>query len=548
MAGRAGLFGVNREVYVFFLRSIRRRLVTGYTVALTLFLLMATAAIWGLMRHQEAVARLEYLVHNSPDRARLETAITRLQLPFVARMDLTQDRAVGRLQADLLSKVEAVRQQRDEFYRRSLDASRDPQFYAMKFIGQGPLLSRTMEAIDANLVELKRLADNVTLDLKNPNTRIRNREALELAFARRVAVMNNALARLPEHYKQAYVEASLVDEQRESTRVLKNVFILSGIALVSYAVTITLGFWWISNPLRAIARGAARIANGDTDYRLGSVTRWKDEFHDLTENFNRMADRFKDSEDHLSAQVEERSRQLVRSERLADIGFLATGVAHEINSPLQSMLNAAESIQLRLMDHLEPDDPDAEVVNDRLAMIKRESQRCGQITRRLLDFSHTEGQGRKVDDLTRVIVEVLAMIRPMSAYKDRTLVFERSAPLLIEINSGEMKQVVLNLVSNALQATEAGGRVEIELQELTDWVVLTVRDDGHGMTPENIQNLFEPFYTTKETGVGTGLGLSITHRIVQEHHGTIDPRSDGPGCGSAFLVRLPRRQPSRQAA
>jgi signal transduction histidine kinase len=533
---------------VFFLRSIRRRLVTGYTVALTFFLLMAIAAIWGLMRHQEAVARLENFVHNSPDRARLETAITRLQLPFVARIDLTQDQAVGLLQQDLLSKVEAVRQQRDEFYRRSLDAAQDPQFFSAGFVGQGPLLSRTMEALDANLAELKRMAENVSLDLQDPMTRIRNREAIELAVARRVAVMNNALSRLPEHYKQTYVETSLIDEQRESTRVLKNVFILSAVALVSYAVTITLGFWWISNPLRAIARGAARIANGDTDYRLGQVTPWKDEFFDLTENFNRMADRFKDSEDDLSAQVEERSRQLVRSERLADIGFLATGVAHEINSPLQSMLNAAESIQYRLMDHLDPDDPDTEIVHDRLGMITRESKRCGQITRRLLDFSHTERQGKQRDDLTRVIVEVLAMIRPMSAYKDRKLIFEHSAPVLIEINSGEMKQVVLNLVSNALQATGSGGTVEIELRELTDWVVLIVRDDGHGMTADNIQNLFEPFYTTKETGVGTGLGLSITHRIVQEHHGTIDPRSDGPGKGSTFQVRLPKKQPNRQAA
>ena len=84
--------------------------------------------------------------------------------------------------------------------------------------------------------------------------------------------------------------------------------------------------------------------------------------------------------------------------------------------------------------------------------------------------------------------------------------------------------------------------MEICLDEHTDWVVLVVRDDGHGMKPENIVNLFEPFYTTKEIGDGTGLGLSITHRIVEEHHGTIDPQSDGPGRGSTFLIRLPRRQ------
>ena len=190
-----------------------------------------------------------------------------------------------------------------------------------------------------------------------------------------------------------------------------------------FASTDVAGFLWISNPLRAVARGAARIANGDSDYRLDRVTPWRDEYFDLTENFNRMADRFQESEDQLNAKVEERSRQLVRSERLADVGFLATGVAHEINSPLQSMLNAAESIQFRIYDHLDPDNEDTATITERLEMIKRESQRCGQITRRLLNFARNESQAMRVDDLTRVIGEVLAMIKPMSKYSDRNIVF-----------------------------------------------------------------------------------------------------------------------------
>ena len=209
---------------------------------------------------------------------------------------------------------------------------------------------------------------------------------------------------------------------------------------------------------------------------------------------------------------------------------------------------AAESIQFRLYDYLDPDHEDTKEIMERLSMIQRESQRCGQITRRLLDFARNERQEKQRDDLTRVIGEVLAMIKPMSKYQDRKLIFERSEPLILEINASQMKQVVLNLVSNALQATESGGVVEIGLEERIDWVVLTVRDNGQGMSAENIDHLFEPFYTTKETGIGTGLGLSITHRIVEDHHGTIDPQSDGPGTGSTFLIRLPRQQPERLAA
>ena len=323
---------------------------------------------------------------------------------------------------------------------------------------------------------------------------------------------------------------------------------LIAIALGFHAIAIYLAFKWISNPLRAIAQGASRIANGYSDYRLGNISRWNDEFEDLITNFNRMADRFQESEEHLNAKVEERSSQLVRSERLAGVGFLAAGVAHEINNPLSAISMAAESLQYRLTDQLDPDHEDTKEAIDRLAMIQRESKRCGQITRRLLDFSRNERQDKVPNDLTRVIGEVLVIIRPMSKYEDRLIIFERVDPLILEINASQIKQVVLNLVANGLQATSSGGTVKIRLEEQPDWVVIEVSDDGQGMKPENIEHLFEPFFSTKDTGEGTGLGLSITHRIVVEHNGTIDPSSAGEGKGSKFSVRLPRRQPQQKAA
>jgi two-component system NtrC family sensor kinase len=326
------------------------------------------------------------------------------------------------------------------------------------------------------------------------------------------------------------------------------VLILTFVAVVTYAITIICGFQWISAPLRTIAKGTSRIANGDTDHRLGSVSRWNDEFADLAANCNRMANRFHEAEDSLSAKVEERSRQLVRSERLAGVGFLSAGVAHEINTPLSAITIAAESLQYRLSAHLDLDHQDTAEALRRLDMIQRESKRCGQITRRLLDFARNEKQHILPHDLTHVVQEVLDMVRPMDRYSDRAVVFEETDPLILEINASQIKQVVLNLVANGLQATDAGGTVQIRLEGQTDWVIMEISDDGHGMESENIGNLFEPFFSTKETGQGTGLGLSITHRIIEEHHGTIDPYSEGPGKGSRFSIRLPRRQPQQKAA
>lgn len=535
-------------LFSFFLRSIRRRLVTGFTAAFTFFLAMAGIAVWGLVRHQEAVAQLEYLLDRSPDRGRLESAVTDILRPF-HDIDVKQDAAVNLLRYQVRSRIEAAIAEQDTFYRKSLDAAQDPEFRGLGFSRRNPLLAGTMKAVRRELGELQRLTESLDFSaLDSVDQRDHAQSAIETEAVRAIVRIHRLLSRLPAHQEETSVLASLRAEQTASARWLKNVGITIVAAVIAYGITIILGFQWISNPLRAAASGASRIANGDSDYRLDSVCRWQDEFSELIQNFNRMADRFQESEDQLQQKVEERSRQLVRSERLAGVGFLAAGLAHEINNPLQAISMAAESVQLRLLDQLAADDSETKDVMDRLNMIQRESQRCGQITRRLLDFSRNERQEMEKDDLTRVIGEVLAMIRPMSRYQDRRIIFERTAPLLIEINASQMKQVVLNLVSNALHATDADGVIEIRIEEHTDWVIVAVQDNGHGMTAENINNLFEPFYTTRETGIGTGLGLSITHRIVEEHNGTIDPQSDGPGQGSTFIIRLPRRQPERRAA
>lgn len=538
---------------MFLLKSIRRRLVTGFTIALGFMLLMSGYAIWGLLHHQEAVSRLEDLVHKTPSKAELVEAVNRIQmtlhLPLQSKVDLSNDDAIQDIRLKYLQAVRHGRSRLDEFWRRSDAAAADPHRLALGLRGRHPFQEITLRNVSQYLTTMANLADELRYspDSRKETRYFLLRETMLKLDLLEAGIFNN-LQRLPSYEKEQNVLASLEAEKHQSAALLNLVLSLVGVGCVSYAVTIYCGFQWVSNPLRTIAKGASRIANGDTDYRLQPVTRWDDEFSELTTNFNRMADRFQEAEDNLNAKVEERSRQLVRSERLAGVGFLAAGVAHEINNPLSAISMAAESLQMRLSDQLNPDAPDTREAMERLEMIQRESKRCGQITRRLLDFSRNEKQEKRLDDLTQVIREVLEMVRPMGRYSDRQVVFEQTNPVMAEINASQMKQVVLNLVANGLQATASGGRVTVRVEEQTDWVVFEVADDGHGMKPENIVHLFEPFYSTKETGQGTGLGLSITHRIIEEHGGTIDPSSDGPGRGSRFCVRLPRRQPQQRAA
>ncbi|MEZ6062268.1 MAG: HAMP domain-containing sensor histidine kinase [Planctomycetaceae bacterium] len=554
---------------MFFLRSIRRRLVTGFTIALTLMLVMAAAGIVGLVWHQDAVAELEELLLRQPDRDRLMAVVAGIPdtLNLNAQLNLKNPDALQKLRHDYHAGIVAAEDEFQEFRRKLESIDQTPEMFRQ----QGLIYSRLL-LVERDLVQLRQLQQalqpgpdpaDVAPNAGSPNAgspgaRPSNAVAADtvaetfgaviIEASRLNSEIRRTLSTLPAFHDSSQVLSSLGRERRRSERLLKLILILTPIAVALYGITILFGFRWISQPLRTIARGASRIGHGDIGYRIPSVSRWNDEFANLTENVNRMADRFQQSEESLQAKVEERSRQLIRSERLAGIGFLAAGVAHEINNPLSAITMAAESLQNRLYDVVDPGHPDEKEMFDRLSMIQRESRRCGEITARILNFSRGENAEKAMDDLTRIVGEVLAIIRPMDRYRDRTITFERVEPLMVEINGSQIKQVVLNLVANALQATQPGGHVEIRLLEQIDWVIVEVQDDGSGMSTDTIRNLFEPFYTTKETGQGTGLGLSITHRIVEDHDGTIDPISAGAGQGSLFRVRLPKRQSQQNAA
>ncbi len=261
-----------------------------------------------------------------------------------------------------------------------------------------------------------------------------------------------------------------------------------------------------------------------------------------------MADRFQQAEEELQYKVRERSEQLIRSQKLASVGFLAAGVAHEINNPLSAISVAAESLEMRLyeLDGMKSDD--AREIMERIAMIRRESRRCGDITHRLLDFSHGDKAGCVPTDITELIREVLMMVQHLGRYADRVVSFDCDHSVIAEVNAAQMKQVILNLIANGLQATTSGGRVTVRLLEQVDSIVIAIEDDGSGMDEDTLHHVFDPFFTTKEAGQGTGLGLSITHRIIENHAGTITPNQQWPRTRQHFPDPHPKTSASVHCA
>jgi two-component system NtrC family sensor kinase len=307
---------------------------------------------------------------------------------------------------------------------------------------------------------------------------------------------------------------------------------------------------WVFHPIRDLEAGVLRVAKGDFDHRIQVHS--GDEMEDLGAAFNDMMQRLQDLYSDLARQVNERSRQLVRSERLASVGFLAAGVAHEINNPLASIAFCSEALEARLNDllrHLRASsrfDEEHEVFSKYLKMIQEEAFRCKNITERLLAFSRPGERRREKADLRELVQMVLDVTQHLPNHRGKEIQFEMNAdrlaagdPICAWVNGEEIKSVVLNLVVNALDSMEEGGKLTIRLGQRGDMAELQFTDSGCGMTQEVLENIFEPFYTRSRTGKGTGLGLTITHRIITQHGGEIEASSAGPHRGSTFIVRLP---------
>lgn len=305
---------------------------------------------------------------------------------------------------------------------------------------------------------------------------------------------------------------------------------------------------WVAQPLHTLVEGSREVAAGKFDHRIRLDS--KDEMRELAEAMNAMTARFQEVRDDLDRQVQERTKQVVRSEQLASVGFLAAGVAHEINNPLAAIALGSESLERRLTELLEDVDDsraaDRDVVRSYLDMIQKEAFRCKQITEKLLDFSRTGDPQRHHTDLRSLVAGVIEMVGHISRKGNNQVELLPGEPVIAEVCQQEIKQVVLNLITNGLDSLDPGGKVTVAVGTCGPNAEIVVNDNGCGMTEEVIKHLFEPFFTRRRNGQGTGLGLSITYRIVEEHDGRIVATSGGVGRGSRFTLTLPLRQSTPQ--
>lgn len=227
--------------------------------------------------------------------------------------------------------------------------------------------------------------------------------------------------------------------------------------------------------------------------------------------------------------------RLVRTTRLAAVGEMAAGVAHELNNPLTTVTGFTELI----LEELPEDFPH----RDDLELVLKESRRARGVVRRLLDFSRQGDILRVKADVNEVVSDVLALVHHLartSAVNIRVELWDELPEILVD--RGQMQQVFLNLIYNAIQSMPGGGdlviRSVLESREGEDWISVMVQDFGEGIGTEDLPRIFEPFYTTKPSGTGTGLGLSISYGIVSDHGGFMDVESN-PGKGTKFFVWLP---------
>ena len=246
----------------------------------------------------------------------------------------------------------------------------------------------------------------------------------------------------------------------------------------------------------------------------------------------------------LERRVEERTRelraaqdQLIQSEKLASIGELAAGVAHEINNPIGVILGFAQ-VLLKRIDKQDP-------LFRPLSIIEREGVRCRDIVQDLLDFARqTKPAPRRLN--VNGVIEAAVNLMEHQPNAEQVAVIKSYAPDLPDVvaDENQLQQVFVNIILNAYQAMPEGGELRIASHVQDGQVQVAFGDSGPGIPPEHMHNIFDPFFTTKEVGEGTGLGLSVSYGIVKQHGGTIEVASEN-GAGATFTVKLPAVEPAR---
>src|SRR5271165_1726513 len=307
----------------------------------------------------------------------------------------------------------------------------------------------------------------------------------------------------------------------------------AGALLICVAVIMVLAVS-VRRPMLELQEKIARVRLGDMDVSVSFSNR-SDEIGDLGRDFNDMVAQLKASREEIQRLHQ---TQMSRAEHFATLGELATGLAHEIRNPLAGIAGVIEIVGR----DLPPNSAARSVIKD----AKEEALQINRILTDLLETARPKPPQFQLKDLGGTAEHAVMFARQQAITKNIRVELDKGEDIpLVDHDPNQMNQVLLNLLLNAIQAMDKAGSIYVTLRHDKEFVLVTVADQGKGIPPEVLPNIFRPFFTTK--GHGTGLGLSLARRIVEAHGGTITVRSE-VGKGAQFTLRLPIAHEKQQVA
>ncbi|MCA1797427.1 MAG: HAMP domain-containing protein, partial [Geobacteraceae bacterium] len=333
-------------------------------------------------------------------------------------------------------------------------------------------------------------------------------------------------------------------KRMQQVDAFKNFFIVlvCVLLILLFMALLVLTKRFIIDPVQRIIAHHRRIASGDLEGQV--EVKSMDELGLLAAGANEMTESLRQSQQEVQAwsntledKVQERTRQiremqgtLARSERLASLGKLVAGIAHEINNPLTGILTYSSMAEER-------EDIDPQLRKD-LQTITHETQRCAEIVRGLLDFGRESIPSKRHTAVDALIDKTLALVEHQTIFQDIHINrnYAEGMPEL-EVDPNQIEQVFMNMFLNSAHAMPEGGELNIDTWQDGDKMMIAISDSGSGISPENMAKIFDPFFSTKDQQ-GTGLGLSVSYGIVKNHGGAIEVEST-EGVGTRFLISLP---------
>lgn len=342
------------------------------------------------------------------------------------------------------------------------------------------------------------------------------------------------------------ISLAILDKAIKRQEIAITAFVLGFICVLSVVLCIIL--WnMVSVPVSILTQGMERVAAGELDYTVKIDT--KDEMGELARAFNAMtADLSKAKREliewgeTLEKKVEDKTEeirkaqaQLIHSEKLASLGRMAAGVAHEINSPLTGIVTFGHLLRKKF--------PDGSEEREDVDVVIEQANRCSNIIKGLLSFARATSVDKGPVNINDVLNSSLNMVRYKADFFNIKIVMNLDESLPpVKADASQIQQVFLNMVINAADAMDGKGTLTVCTRKISEngipFAEVEFTDTGQGISEENMPKLFEPFFTTKPVGKGTGLGLAVSHGIIQDHGGRILVKSS-VGEGTSFFVRLP---------